>query len=166
MKTEPNGCPTFPHFGASYPDACCIDGYLWDKLKDFVDENGFFFGDINLLDDDFFDKTFTVDLTGDFSNRPKELKFLELNNGWISIHSEEDLPKEKTIFEFIPCNRKEESFIGWIDSELQEVFFVDFKYYKTQKIGINNFTHVNSWLPSQITHFRELKNYDDKKPIY
>ena len=20
----------FPHFGASYPDACCIDGYLWD----------------------------------------------------------------------------------------------------------------------------------------
>lgn len=20
----------FPHFGASYPDAVCIDGYLWD----------------------------------------------------------------------------------------------------------------------------------------
>lgn len=20
----------FPHFGASYPDAHCIDGYLWD----------------------------------------------------------------------------------------------------------------------------------------
>lgn len=23
-------CPEFPFFGASYPDACCIDGYLWD----------------------------------------------------------------------------------------------------------------------------------------
>jgi hypothetical protein len=25
-----NQCPEFPHFGARYPDACCIDGYLWD----------------------------------------------------------------------------------------------------------------------------------------
>ena len=32
MMTE-NGCPTFPHFGAAYPDACCIDGYLWDLDK-------------------------------------------------------------------------------------------------------------------------------------
>lgn len=23
-------CQEFPYFGASYPDACCIDGYLWD----------------------------------------------------------------------------------------------------------------------------------------
>lgn len=23
-------CPEFPHFGANYPDARCIDGYLWD----------------------------------------------------------------------------------------------------------------------------------------
>jgi hypothetical protein len=29
MKTE-KGCPTLPYFGASYPDACCIDGYLWE----------------------------------------------------------------------------------------------------------------------------------------
>jgi hypothetical protein len=26
-------CPEFPHFGASYPDARCIDGYLWDLDK-------------------------------------------------------------------------------------------------------------------------------------
>lgn len=25
-----NSCPEFPYFGASYPDATCIDGYLWD----------------------------------------------------------------------------------------------------------------------------------------
>lgn len=30
--TEPkiNNCPEFPHFGARYPDAVCINGYLWD----------------------------------------------------------------------------------------------------------------------------------------
>lgn len=29
MKSK--GCGIeFPHFGANYPDAVCIDGYLWD----------------------------------------------------------------------------------------------------------------------------------------
>jgi len=31
-------CPEFPFFGASYPDATCIDGYLWDLDK--CDESG------------------------------------------------------------------------------------------------------------------------------
>lgn len=26
-------CPEFPYFGAWYPDATCIDGYLWDLDK-------------------------------------------------------------------------------------------------------------------------------------
>ena len=30
MKTIKNQCPEFPHFGANYPDAACVDGYLWD----------------------------------------------------------------------------------------------------------------------------------------
>jgi hypothetical protein len=31
MAEEKKGCGVeFPHFGASYPDAKCIDGYLWD----------------------------------------------------------------------------------------------------------------------------------------
>lgn len=33
-------CPQFPFFGAWYPDACCIDGYLWDL--DMCDENGLY----------------------------------------------------------------------------------------------------------------------------
>lgn len=33
-----NQCPEFPFFGARYPDATCIDGYLWDL--DNCDENG------------------------------------------------------------------------------------------------------------------------------
>lgn len=26
-------CGEFPYFGATYPDATCIDGYLWDLDK-------------------------------------------------------------------------------------------------------------------------------------
>lgn len=40
-----NECPEFPFFGASYPDATCIDGYLWDLDK--CDEDGFFSGGDN-----------------------------------------------------------------------------------------------------------------------
>lgn len=32
-KQQIKKCPEFPHFGASYPDARCIDGYLWDLDK-------------------------------------------------------------------------------------------------------------------------------------
>ncbi|WP_139366134.1 hypothetical protein [Elizabethkingia meningoseptica] len=41
-KETKNQCPEFPHFGASYPDATCIDGYLWDLDK--CDENGLYGG--------------------------------------------------------------------------------------------------------------------------
>ena len=34
-----SGCIEFPHFGAGYPDACCIDGYLWDL--DSEEDEGF-----------------------------------------------------------------------------------------------------------------------------
>lgn len=33
-----NKCPEFPYFGASYPDARCIDGRLYDL--DYCDDNG------------------------------------------------------------------------------------------------------------------------------
>lgn len=39
QKIYHNECPEFPHFGASYPDARCIDGYLWDLDSD---NDGFF----------------------------------------------------------------------------------------------------------------------------
>lgn len=43
MAANLTGCIEFPHFGARYPDACCIDGYLWD-LDSCQDE-----GDITCL---------------------------------------------------------------------------------------------------------------------
>ena len=30
---ESHQCPEFPYFGAWYPDARCIDGFLWDLDK-------------------------------------------------------------------------------------------------------------------------------------
>ncbi len=30
MENKVKQCPEFPFFGASYPDAICCDGYLWD----------------------------------------------------------------------------------------------------------------------------------------
>ena len=30
MATKKQQCPEFPFFGAPYPDARCIDGYLYD----------------------------------------------------------------------------------------------------------------------------------------
>lgn len=38
-----NDCPEFPYFGASYPDARCIDGYLWD-LDKYTEDGGLYGG--------------------------------------------------------------------------------------------------------------------------
>lgn len=35
-------CPEFPFFGARYPDATCIDGFLWDL--DHVGDDGLLYG--------------------------------------------------------------------------------------------------------------------------
>lgn len=42
MSEQNKQCPKFPFFGASYPDARCINGYLWDLDK--CDENGNLYG--------------------------------------------------------------------------------------------------------------------------
>lgn len=41
-KEQVNSCPEFPYFGASYPDARCIDGFLWDLDK--CTDNGDLYG--------------------------------------------------------------------------------------------------------------------------
>lgn len=38
MQQKEIKCPEFPYFGAPYPDATCIDGYLWD-LDSYEDGN-------------------------------------------------------------------------------------------------------------------------------
>lgn len=41
MEVKNNQCPEFPFFGATYPDATCIEGRLWDLDKY---ENGKLYG--------------------------------------------------------------------------------------------------------------------------
>lgn len=43
MSEQNKQCPEFPFFCASYPDARCINGYLWDLDK--CDENGNLYGE-------------------------------------------------------------------------------------------------------------------------
>jgi hypothetical protein len=38
-QMEINGCPDFPFFGATYPDATCVDGQLYDLDKCDQDHN-------------------------------------------------------------------------------------------------------------------------------
>ncbi|CUP29430.1 Uncharacterised protein [Bacteroides uniformis] len=40
MSENKKPCPQFPYWGASYPDACCVDGILQDL--DYCDENVIF----------------------------------------------------------------------------------------------------------------------------
>jgi hypothetical protein len=71
-------------------------GDYWEKLKEFVDENGFCH-ERKKID---FDKIFSeidVDLTG-YEWRPKSLRGIEDNNGWIKIEDKSNLPKEDTYY--------------------------------------------------------------------
>jgi len=38
-ESKKKQCGEFPHFGATYPDATCVDGYLWDMDSY---ENGYY----------------------------------------------------------------------------------------------------------------------------
>lgn len=42
MSKNEEVCPEFPFWGASYPDACCVNGVLQDL--DYCDENGILIG--------------------------------------------------------------------------------------------------------------------------
>jgi len=84
-------------------------GEYWDIFKEFVNENGWFH------DKHFWGKWPETDLkweTTDHDNdiydkrRPKSLKGIENNNGWIKIESEADLPEKEFYkgYETFPVN--------------------------------------------------------------
>ena len=74
-----------------------VYGECWEKVKDYVDENGwidnsipkFTFGQLKNLD---------LEYKNDVFFRPKSLQGIENNNGWIKIESEKDLPKESGLY--------------------------------------------------------------------
>lgn len=70
-------------------------GEYWDKVKDFVNENGWcdvsMYSMIKNIKPEFSEIENEI---GQFDIRPISLKGIENNNGWIKIESENDLPKD------------------------------------------------------------------------
>lgn len=56
-------------------------------LKNYIDEYGWFCGNLHDIDEDRFDRS-------GHEIRPKSINGIENNNGWIRIESEADLPKK------------------------------------------------------------------------
>jgi hypothetical protein len=77
-------------------------GEHWELVKNYVDENGWFYSNSSEYVKIFHTICMSVlldprrqeDLC---SYRPKSLSGIEDNNGWIKIESESDLPKEESI---------------------------------------------------------------------
>lgn len=121
----------------------------WDEVKDYVDENG-------LLDKQVFSNHKGISYE-DISNKisfihygnfciPKSLKGIEVNNGWIKIESDNDLPKEDC-----DCHFKTYSnnyFLG--------------KYVKDTDNFINIFYSKVHY--GDVSHYKQIEN--PKEPIY
>jgi len=78
-------------------------GEYWEQVKDYVDENGWLKATCN-FDTEYYKLVLSIRLNieCEFTEnswyeyiRPKSLQGIETNNNWISIESEDDLPKEE-----------------------------------------------------------------------
>ena len=66
-------------------------GFSFEIIKDCIDENGIYnFSSANSINIIVSELEYLKDVDG---FRPKSLKGIETNNGWVMIESEEDLPK-------------------------------------------------------------------------
>lgn len=134
-------------------------GEHWETVKDYVDENGWF--ELKKVVGTFWETKLELDIIESPRRvRPKSLQGIENNNGWIKIESEADLPKDHEINYFIPCNFLERAFIGFIDRKSNEVYFLDESF----EVRKNTCVYLNSWLPSQITHYQPINK--PLKPLY
>lgn len=88
----------------------CVNG--WDDVKDWLKEN-------NLISDEsYYDMTCRELDNGDLISvkiRPKSLKGIEDNNGWIRIESEDDLPKVDGISCWIITEKNKEIRQRWFN---------------------------------------------------
>lgn len=115
----------------------------WDDVQDWLDSNK-----LN-SDRNYYDMKYDQCDNGDLiyvEIRPKSLKGIENNNGWIKIESEEDLPK-----------------IGEYDmSSFTLYYFTTNGLYKATDY-INWCVHV---VDIKITHYRLEPIFKPKKPLY
>jgi hypothetical protein len=130
-------------------------------LNDLIDENGWTFYRVDEGGESGIEPTEDCEIKSNIDGviewRPKSLQGIEKNNGWIKIESENDLPKDLEVCNFIPCNYKNEAFIGFIKND--EVYFIDYSI-----VFNEDYIKLNSWLKSQITHYQPIEN--PKPPIY
>ena len=75
-------------------------GEHWERLNNFINEDGVFIGDTDMISDELFNEWAFIGSSKDINSeklisgsRPKSLKGIENNNSWIRIESEADLPK-------------------------------------------------------------------------
>ena len=120
-------------------------GEYWEKVKDFVDENGYIDGvmiknKIGIVPNNFIEKF--QPLVSMF--RPKSLQGIENNRGWIKIESESDLPSENIDCYFITHNK--EIFKG--------------EYIKS----IDNFKSGSELYNGRVSHYQPITK--PKPPIY
>lgn len=125
-------------------------GNHWQHVKDYTNKSGWcidrghrLFSTHGIYDND---PDFDFDVEGDWDDaivleyRPKSLRGIEDNNGWIKIESEKDLPKETGLYHVY--------FKGFNSSEIA--------YYHYQ-------THAHTWL-EKIAHYRPI--IKPQPPIY
>lgn len=111
-----------------------LNGFNWLFAKDYVDENGWSKHCVGNS------KKLTNKSSG-VSWRPKELKGIDNNNGWIRIESKKDLPMKTECYHVF--SKEEEYLIGT---------------FQTENIGM-----IEYWLQN-FTHYRPIQN--PNKPIY
>lgn len=119
-------------------------GEYYEEYKNYIDSDGWL--DSAWLDDreNDYDVKDGYDRYGTESTfiRPKSLKGIEDNNGWIKIESEEDLPKEEGYYHVIDLNR----------TEMQ-----------LAKFDIHHNIILDYWIKN-ITHYQPIEK--PKPPIY
>lgn len=128
-------------------------GNNWDRVKDFVSEDGYVEFKIighsrsNGMDyeEDFQYTKFQVEVIQDFSHgqflwRPKELKGIENNNGWIKIFDENKINLPPTVsskYEVVFHNTR----IGYAEYIPNNRWFTEHNDYprSTETVGITHF---------------------------
>lgn len=77
-------------------------GEYWDRVKDFVDVNGWCSVRRKVNFEEITNKLgWQCKIGNQYSWRPKSLSGIETNNNWTVINSEEDLPKEENELYFV-----------------------------------------------------------------
>jgi len=123
-------------------------GDEYERLKEFINCEGVFVGDTDLISDELFDDWQFIGVTpmikGDRStagSRPKTLIGITTNNGWTHIESEADLPTENAYY--------------WIKDKIGNIEICKFK--------ANDKDYYIVW-STQFTHYQPIAK--PKPPIY